>query len=222
LSLIFRAFILIGFVSTLGGCSNHSSTATEIKTPNSAGIFGGTKAGADEAIAKSTVIVNLPNGNICTGILLNDHVVLTAAHCLYLGDTGYSVRLPEVHEGLKCSSSFAAEISLPPNPKTIDEGDVVPDLGLLRLQTPLCPAGTPAKIVLASKVHVGDKLKAAGFGVGTSINRPDYFDMTVISSNKKTIKEIIPPRVLKDPWRWMSGKTWSLLTKCIRRTLFLL
>jgi hypothetical protein len=148
--------------------------------------------------------------------------VLTAAHCLYLGDTGYSVRLPEVHEGLKCSSSFAAEISLPPNPKTIDEGDVVPDLGLLRLQTPLCPAGTPAKIVLASKVHVGDKLKAAGFGVGTSINRPDYFDMTVISSNKKTIKEIIPPRVLKDPWRWMSGKTWSLLTKCIRRTLFLL
>lgn len=183
----FQLFILTGLFFSLVGCSRGTSTNSELKARGSAGIINGAKADPQDAITKSTVIINLPNGNLCTGILLNDHVVLTAAHCLSHGETGYSARLPGALDRRKYVASVGIEISLPPNPKTNDEGDVLPDLGLLRLKTPL-PA--PAKVVLESSVHVNDKLTGAGFGFGTTPDRPDYFDMTVISSAKENLKKI--------------------------------
>lgn len=175
--------VLAGFT----GCSKKSAPGTQTPGKDSSGIISGTKAAREDAIAKSTVYIHLPNGNYCTGILLNDHVVLTAAHCLSHGDSGYWVRIPDAYDGSTCNSSESMEISLPPNPTQNDAEDYLPDLGLIRLKKSLC---TPAKVVLDSTIRVGDKLKAAGFGFGTIVNRPDYFDMTVISSDMETLKKL--------------------------------
>jgi secreted trypsin-like serine protease len=76
---------------SLAACSQKAETSSaslSSQTPV-AGIIDGETVSADEAIAKTTVIVyNQASGGLCTGSLIQNNLALTAAHCTFGASKG--------------------------------------------------------------------------------------------------------------------------------------
>jgi len=77
-------WVLAGVVSTLAitACSPQNKTSSEIQA-NGEGIIGGTEVKPGDKIQQSIVAVyDAYEGQLCTGSLLPNNLVLTAAHCV--------------------------------------------------------------------------------------------------------------------------------------------
>ena len=117
---------------------------------------------ADRAIQRYTVVVGSPKGR-CTGVVLAQDIVLTAAHCivpgekLWVGDTigGGSQPLPP------SQLSAVDEVVQHPLFSIKDTGS--PDLAILRLAKPLPDRFIPA-VLSPRHLAEGDNLLAAGYG----------------------------------------------------------
>lgn len=116
---------------------------------------------ADRTIQRYTVAVGTPKGR-CTGVVLAQNIVLTAAHCIVPGEKqwvgdhngGGSPTVP---------SRLSAVVETVPHPLWSRKDAGSPDLAILRLATPLPDRFIPATL---SSRHLseGDNLIAAGYG----------------------------------------------------------
>lgn len=98
-------------------------------------VVGGEAAFPGDSIHRSVVELSGPG---CTGVSLGSRYVLTAAHC-----TGEFPSLVIFKSSLyqDCSHSFVDDVFYPPDEKLVvinGQNWPVPDLAVLRLQTPLC------------------------------------------------------------------------------------
>lgn len=83
-SMISRTFLTLTMAASLYGCAPFGS-AEQIATDNaqSDDIIGGSNVSSNDAISKSTVaLIDLQKGSLCTGSLLSNNIILTAAHCV--------------------------------------------------------------------------------------------------------------------------------------------
>jgi hypothetical protein len=116
---------------------------------------------ADRTIARYTIAVGSTKGR-CTGVVLAQDIVLTAAHCiipnekLWVGDHAGS--------GSQTIPSRLSEVdTIVPHPLWGRKDSGSPDLAILKLATPLPDRFIPATL---SSRHLaeGDNLIAAGYG----------------------------------------------------------
>ncbi len=131
-------------------------------SPVNAVIGGQAVRGADGPRAH-TVRVEIGNGMMCTGAVIERDLVLTAAHCLIKPGRVFVVSLsPSLSPRRHSVSAVAVHPSFIPNlPPRFQPGT---DLALVKLAKPLDADMVPARI--AGGAWAGEKLTVAGFGVG--------------------------------------------------------
>lgn len=176
----FKFVLSMPIMMLLLGCTNNNQAPTlPPAKPNH--IIDGERAVENSFIARATVILNTQGGKYCTGVLLNDHVALTAAHCVQ-NRVVLTVAIPGAKKS--CFISTVAEVALAP---LIPGNSNQPDLALLKLTKPLC---TPPPTVLDGDHGSASYLTAAGYGEGTKPGLPDFFDMTLTSAEKEDLRSL--------------------------------
>lgn len=116
---------------------------------------------ADRTIQRYTIAVGSPKGR-CTGVVLAQSIVLTAAHCIVPGEKmwvgdhagGGSQTIP---------SRLSAVDDIVPHPLFSRRDTGSPDLAILKLATPLPDRFIPATLN-SRHLAEGDNLIAAGYG----------------------------------------------------------
>ncbi len=128
-------------------------------------IVGGVRVGPDDPIRRFTVRIDSSRGQLCTGVVVDERTVLSAAHCVLsrgryrvtaLDARGRSVTIPV--ENRVAHPSFRADRSPMTQPGV--------DLAVLRLRTALPAAAKPAPLGGWGSPGVGQGLVIAGFGLG--------------------------------------------------------
>ena len=115
---------------------------------------------ADRTVQRYTVVVASPKGR-CSGVVLAQDIVLTAAHCILPGESfqvGGNLGDPTVPPSLLSQVTDAVQHPLY-NPR--DAGS--PDLAMLKLAKPLPDRFIPATLNPRG-LSTGDDLIAAGYG----------------------------------------------------------
>lgn len=187
------ALTTVLFTALMVGCSTEKANH-EMNADSNAAIIGGTDVVEGSALHKSIVgIFNTEKGSLCTGSLLENNIVLTAAHCI--GDK------PEHHLIIFATDMFAVfndesreELikKVRPSVKTVvhplwgktrsKPGQPWGDTALIRFRGSV-PAGfEPAKLLASnSELTEGATITVAGYGVSqdllTEVNKgeiPDF------------------------------------------------
>jgi hypothetical protein len=117
---------------------------------------------ADRSIQRYTIAIGSPKGR-CTGVVLAQNIVLTAAHCILPGEklwVGDSVA--DGSQSL-APSRLSAVDEIVPHPLWSRKDSGSPDLAILKLVTPLPDRFIPATLG-ARHLAEGDNLIAAGYG----------------------------------------------------------
>jgi Trypsin len=151
-------------------------------------VVGGQAAFPGDSIRLSVVELSGPG---CTGISLGSRYVLTAAHC-----TGELPSLvifkSSLYQG--CSHSFVDDVYYPPDEKLVainGQNWPVPDLAVLRLQTPLC--GTTPVILSSEPLTPGTILRTAGYSEGLwDAREVDWTDVRILPSDAEFLIRLFP------------------------------
>ena len=131
---------------------------------SAAAMVGGAPA-VDASAYRSEVMILSSRGNLCTGTVLKQDLVLTAAHCI---QPGLAYKLYELDAERKPTFHDLAKTVVHPrfSKASFDGNRATPDLALLKLATPL-----PAKFLAATlsaprpRVTVGERFAIVGYGV---------------------------------------------------------
>lgn len=79
----FKAALSLAFVALATACAPSSQTAFNTSADDNSGIIGGTEVPAGSPVHQSTVLIwDTQVGAICTGSILPNNIILTAAHCV--------------------------------------------------------------------------------------------------------------------------------------------
>lgn len=171
------AFPFLAFAAV--ACTNDASW--EAAGSSDDAIVGGKKVASSDPIAHTAVSVLDASGEqFCTGIVVAEDVVLTAAHCFDDASRVPSVRIGSAAPARVIALGVHAQYSKTRRTKydaTIEKAatpdDIITpatplnDLALLALETPLANA-TPATFAAASSIGA-DGVTTAGFGCTTTI-----------------------------------------------------
>ena len=147
--------------------------------PTAGAVVGGQVASVGDLIRRSVVEIS---GSGCSGVLIADRYVLTAAHC-----TAEMSLLVILKSSLyqDCSHAVVDDVFYPPDEKSvsIDGQDwPAPDLAVIRLQTPLCGA-KPAALSPASLTS-GMILRTAGYSEGLwNAREADWISVRILRSD---------------------------------------
>ena len=114
---------------------------------------------------RSEVMIISERGNLCTGIVLKQDLVLTAAHCI---EPGLAYKLYELDADRKPAFRDIAKTVVHPqfNRKTFDANRATADLALLKLTAPLPMKYDPAMLApKRARVATGEPFAIIGYGV---------------------------------------------------------
>ena len=117
---------------------------------------------ADRTIQRYTIAVGSAKGR-CTGVVLAQNIVLTAAHCIVPGEKLWVGDNAGSGSQTLAPSRLSAVDEIVPHPLFSRRDSGSPDLAILKLATPLPDRFIPATL---SPRHLaeGDNLIAAGYG----------------------------------------------------------
>jgi hypothetical protein len=128
------------------------------------GMVGGA-ATADKSVAQHVALIVGSRGTSCTGVVIADNLVLTAAHCALPG-AEYKIvefdaaRHPTLRDVAVVMSHPQFELA------TLLNHHATADVALLKLAVPLSKEFVPAPLAIQPKpVSVGDHFLVAGYGV---------------------------------------------------------
>ena len=143
-------------------------------------VVGGQAAAVGDSIRHSIVEISGPG---CSGVVIANRAVLTAAHC--------TVDLPLLVVVLKsslyqdCSHARVDDVFYPPGEKSVSIGGQdwpTPDLAVIRLQTPLCGAKPAA--LSAEPLSPGKLVRTAGYSEGLWSGREaDWIGVRILRSD---------------------------------------
>lgn len=132
--------------------------------PPAAAMVGGAPA-VDSSDFRSEVMILSGRGNLCTGIVLAQDLVLTAAHCI---EPGLTYRLYELDAERKPVFRELAKTVVHPqfSKKTFDANRATADVALIKLAAPLPAKFAPAALEpKRARVAVGESFYVIGYGV---------------------------------------------------------
>jgi len=132
--------------------------------PVARAMVGGAPA-VDAGAYRSEIMILSNRGNLCTGIVLKQDLVLTAAHCI---EPGLSYQLYELDAERKPVFHELAKTAIHPqfSKAVFDANRATPDLALLKAAAPLPSRFLPAELsTQRPRVVTGERFAAVGYGV---------------------------------------------------------
>ena len=117
---------------------------------------------ADSTIRRYTIAIGSAKGR-CTGVVLAQDIVLTAAHCIVPGEKLWVGDTPGTEPRSLAPARLSAVEEIVPHPLWSRRDSGSPDLAILKLATPL-PDRFVAATLSARHLAEGDNLIAAGYG----------------------------------------------------------
>jgi hypothetical protein len=132
--------------------------------PAASALVGGA-ATVDMAAYRSEIMILSGRGNLCTGIVLKQDLVLTAAHCI---EPGQTYKFYELDSGRNPAFHEIATTLIHPqfSKATFDANRATADLALLKAVGPLPARYLPALLSpQRPRVAVGESFAVVGYGV---------------------------------------------------------
>ena len=116
---------------------------------------------ATHSIARSVVMVVGSDNSYCSGVVIAQDLILTAAQCIHPA-TSYKIVGFDAPRTLKNVASTIVHLDW--DPTAILRHRVSADVGLIKLAAPLPPAYVPVSLADPKMVTVGSQVTVAGYG----------------------------------------------------------
>jgi secreted trypsin-like serine protease len=154
-------------------------------------IFGGTEPEASDPVTKSTVGIRPADSageRLCTGSIIAPHVVVTAAHCLRLGETLEIAFTNDATDPTSARARVTKKKGHPDFDLTDNIETAVNDIALLVFEGEAPANYAPVKLASRKRVlKEGTKIVLAGYGV----DRPNGHEGA--GTLRRTEVEILKP-----------------------------
>lgn len=183
--------LLIGACGKPGGEDVSAGSMQDFEPAETSGIVGGVAVSEREEIARSVVaLYDVMEGAICTAVIIDKRLLLTAAHCVAHGSA--SLRLLFTLQIQNSSLTTAVESVHFFNSQDLFFTDPLtesqPDLALLEIAFDL-PAGYKPVRILPKKFNISQGMKTlvAGFGLTDGLQKTESQEL------RKTVLKVKNP-----------------------------